>query len=98
MISIKVVNEDRVKAIDISKEFTTLLRSDLENVLDVEIIGPNPCKISRINNKYRYNILIKVSDNYLEICRDSIGKIRNLMIEKYKNSSFIVSINPVNIN
>lgn len=98
MISIKVVNEDRVKAIDISKEFTTLLRSDLENVLDVEIIGPNPCKISRINNKYRYNILIKVSDNYLDICRDSIGKIRNLMIEKYKDSSFIVSINPVNIN
>lgn len=98
MISIRVVNEDRVKTIDISKEFTLLLKHELRNLLDVDIIGPNPCKISRINNKYRYNILIKVSDNYLDICRDAIGKIRNLMIEKYKDSSFIVSINPVNIN
>ncbi len=98
MISIRVVNEDRVKTIDISKEFTLLLKHELRNLLDVDIIGPNPCKISRINNKYRYNILIKVSDNYLDICRDAIGKIRNLMIEKYKDSSFIISINPVNIN
>ena len=98
MISIRVVNEDRVNTIDISKEFTMLLKEDLENLLDVEIIGPNPCKISRINNKYRYNILIKVSDDCLDICRNTISRIRNLMIEKYKDTSFIVSINPVNIN
>ena len=98
MISIRVVNEDRVNTIDISKEFTKLLKEELENLLDVEIIGPNPCKISRINNKYRYNILIKVSDEYLDNCRKSISRIRNLMIEKYKETSFIVSINPVNIN
>lgn len=98
MISIRVVNEDRVDTIDISKEFTLLLKEQFKNLLDVEIIGPNPCKISRINNKYRYNILIKVSDDCLDICRDTISRIRNLMIEKYKDTSFIVSINPVNIN
>lgn len=98
MISIRVVNEDRVNTIDISKEFTMLLKEELENLLDVEIIGPNPCKISRINNKYRYNILIKVSDDCLDICRNTINRIRNLMIEKYKDTSFIVFINPVNIN
>ena len=98
MISIRVVDEDRVNTIDISKEFTSLLKDELKNLLDVEIIGPNPCKISRINNKYRYNILIKVSDDCLDVCRDTISRIRNLMIEKYKETSFIVSINPVNIN
>mgnify|MGYP000895703405 CR=1 FL=1 len=98
MISIRVVNEDRVKTIDISKEFTLLLKHELRNLLDVDIIGPNPCKISRINNKYRYNILIKTNDEELDLCLDEIDKIKNNFINKYKTTSFIVAINPVNIN
>lgn len=98
IITVKIVNEDRVKTIDISKEFTSNLRISLKSLLDVEIIGPNPCKISRINNKFRYNILIKVSDRDLNICRNVLSRIRNNLINKYKDTSFIVAFNPVNIN
>lgn len=98
IVTIKILNEDRVKTIDISKEFTDDLKNLLKAYLDIEIIGPNPCKISRINNKYRYNILIKVGNRNLDLCRDVIARIRNALIKKYKDTSFIVAINPVNIN
>lgn len=98
IITIKIVNEDRIKTIDISKEYTNELRNEMKSLIDVEIIGPNPCKISRINNKYRYNILVKVSDKDLDSCRDAISGIRNDLISKYKDTSFIIAINPANIN
>ena len=98
IVTIKILNEDRVKTIDISKEFTDELKNLLKVYLDIEIIGPNPCKISRINNKYRYNTLIKVGNKNLDLCRDVIARIRNALIKKYKDTSFIVAINPVNIN
>ena len=98
IITIKIINEDRVKTIDISREFTNELKALMNSQLNVEIIGPNPCKISRINNKYRYNILVKVYDKDLDICRDTIGRIRNSLINKYNDTSFVVAFNPVNIN
>ena len=98
IITIKIINENRVKTIDISREFTTELKNLMKSNLNVEIIGPNPCKISRINNKYRYNILVKVSDKDLDICRDVISRVRNSLINKYNDTSFIVALNPVNIN
>lgn len=98
IITIKIINENRVKTIDISRELTTELKNLMKSNLNVEIIGPNPCKISRINNKYRYNILVKVSDKDLDICRDVISRVRNSLINKYNDTSFIVALNPVNIN
>lgn len=98
IITIKIVNEDRIKTIDISKEYTNELKNEMKSLIDVEIIGPNPCKISRINNKYRYNILVKVSDKDLDSCRDAISRIRNDLISIYKDTSFIIAINPANIN
>ncbi len=98
LISIRVVNSDRVRAVEISKQMTDTLRDVNKELLDVEIIGPNPCKISRINNKFRYNILIKASDKDLDEVRDHIKWIRNDFINEYKDTSFIVSINPANMN
>lgn len=98
IITIKILNDDRVNTIDISMEFTKMLKEAMKDQVDIEIIGPNPCKISRINNKYRYNILMKVYDKDLDICRDTIGRIRNHLINKYTDTSFIVAINPANIN
>ena len=98
LISIRVVNTDRVKTIEISKKMTEKLRKIISKLIDVEIIGPNPCKISRINNKFRYNILVKAFDKDLDEVRDHIKLIRNNFINEYKDTSFIVSINPANMN
>ena len=98
LISIRVVNTDRVKTIEISKRMTDELRKITSKLLDVEIIGPNPCKISRINNKFRYNILMKVFDKDIEEVRECIKLVRNDFINENKDTSFIVSINPANMN
>lgn len=98
IISIKIIDTDRIKTIDTSREFATALRNNLNNLDKVEIIGPNPCKISRINNKHRYNIIIKAEDDDLDFVRDTINKLRNEFINKYKQTSFIPALNPTNIN
>lgn len=98
IITIKIIDSDRKKTIDISRKFSKQLRELLFNLEQVEIIGPNPCKISRINNKHRYNIIIKVLDKDLDEVRDAVNKLRNKFINKYKQTSFIPALNPTNIN
>lgn len=98
IISLKVVNSNRINAIEISKEFVSQLRRFLKDDTDIDIIGPNPCKISRINNKYRYNIIIKSFDKDLEKIIKTINFIRNDFISKYTETSFIPALNPTNIN
>ena len=98
LLSIRIVNESRIKTIDISKMFYETLNKTFNKKSPIEIIGPNPCKISRINNKFRYNILIKVDDNDLDYVIDCVSKVRNKFINKYKDTSFIPALNPTNIN
>lgn len=97
LLTIKIINENRANTIDISKQFYSDLASEIVNK-DIEIIGPNPCKISRINNKFRYNILIKVGDNDLEHVLTEVNKLRLKYINLHKDTSFIPALNPVNIN
>ena len=98
IITIKIIDKNRLETIDISRKFTNSLKKMLIDFDQVEIIGPNPCKISRINNKHRYNIIIKAPDGDLDAVRDAVNKIRNEFINEYKLTSFIPALNPTNIN
>lgn len=98
IITIKIIDKNRLETIDISRKFTNSLKKMLIDFDQVEIIGPNPCKISRINNKHRYNIIIKAPDGDLDAVRDAVNKLRNEFINEYKRTSFIPALNPTNIN
>lgn len=98
LITIKIIARSRPKAIDISNEFAKVLREKLKTLVNVSVIGPNPCKIERINNKYRYNILVKVNDKLLEEVVSIIELNKNKFINKYKDASFIPALNPNNLN
>lgn len=98
LITIKIIANSRPKAIDISKEFANKLRKDLKDHLEVKISGPNPCKIERINNKYRYNILVKTGDNLLGKVIHIIETNKDIYINKYKDVSFIPALNPNSLN
>lgn len=97
IITIKIINESRSKTINVSKKLHNELIDKIYSD-NVDIIGPNPCKISRINNKFRYNILIKVGDYDLDNVLSKITEIRKEYINLYKDTSFIPALNPVNIN
>lgn len=98
LITIKILNSSRLKCIDISKRIKHYLDLEYANDFNVEIIGPNPCKITRINNKYRYNIIIKTGDENLDHLFDFLLRLRNYFINKFKDSSVIISLNPSDIN
>ena len=98
LITIKVLNKSRIKCIDISKKIKYYLDLEYEKDLDVKIIGPNPCKISRINNKYRYNIIIKTNEEKLEKISDFLTRLKNYFISKSKDTSILIALNPSDIN
>lgn len=98
IITVKIINVSRSKCANISKEFVECLKKKLFANESIEIIGPNPCKISRINNKHRYNIIVKVFDDDLKVTIDAINHLRNKFINKYKDTSFIPALNPSIIN
>ena len=98
LISIRIVGRSRGYTMDLAKEFTNKLKDDLKELINVKVIGPNPCKIERINNKYRYNIIVKVSDDLLEKVTSTIEINRDIFINKYKDASFIPALNPNNLN
>ncbi|WP_243343128.1 primosomal protein N' [Anaerococcus sp. AGMB09787] len=98
IISIKIINEDRHKTSAIAKELFDDINKLTLDMDEVSISGPNPCKISRINNKYRYNILIKAEDKDLKFISKLVEDLRMDYINKYKDTSIIPALNPVNIN
>lgn len=98
LITIKTLNDSRRKCIDIAKKIKHYLDLKFNKDLRIEIIGPNPCKIARINNKFRYNIIIKANDEVLKDLSDFLVRLRDYFINKSKDSSIIIALNPNNIN
>ena len=98
LITIKILDKSRIKCIDISKKIKYYLDLEYKKNVRVKIIGPNPCKISRINNKYRYNIIIKLKDSQLEDVSSFLTRLRKYFINKNKDTSIIIALNPSDIN
>lgn len=98
LITIKILDKSRIKCIDISKKIKYYLDLEYKKNDRVKIIGPNPCKISRINNKYRYNIIIKLKDSQLEEISDFLTRLKKYFVNKNKETSIIIALNPSDIN
>ncbi|WP_099203056.1 primosomal protein N' [Miniphocaeibacter massiliensis] len=71
--------QTRLKLFEIQKYIQNeILKSNLK---DIELIGPNPSPVNRINNFYRFDINIKIKDENEEIVRI----IKEILIDnKYK--------------
>ena len=100
MCSVLFISENEVKALNSSREFLTELKNATANEYkDVKIIvlGPMPPRLSKVNNKYRYRIIIKCKNNkrFREMISSlliSFGKNR-----KYSDVTFSADINPENL-
>lgn len=100
MCSVCFVCENEVKALNASRDFLSQLKSTTaEKYSDVKIIvlGPMPPRLSKINNKFRYRIIIKCKNNkrfrtMLSELLVSFGKNK-----KYSDVSFVADINPENL-
>ena len=100
MCSVCFVSENEVKAMNASRDFLLKLKSTTaEEYKDVKIIvlGPMPPRLSKVNNKFRYRIIIKCKNNkrfrnMLSGLLISFGKDK-----KYADVSVSADINPENL-
>ncbi len=100
MCSICFISELEVKALNASRDFLAALRSTCaEEFKDVKIIvlGPMPPRLSKINNKFRYRIIIKCKNN-----KRLRNMLSNLLIsfgknKKYSDVGIAVDMNPENL-
>ena len=100
MCSVCFVSENEVKAMNASRDFLLKLKSTTaDEYKDVKIIvlGPMPPRLSKVNNKFRYRIIIKCKNNkrfrnMLSGLLISFGKDK-----KYADVSVSADINPENL-
>ena len=98
--SVCFVSEDEIKALNSSRDFLSELKSATSSEYkDVKIIvlGPMPPRLSKLNNKFRYRIIIKCKNNkrFRTMLRElliSFGKNK-----KYSNVNVIADVNPENL-
>ena len=100
MCAVLFVCENEVNALNASRDFLSELKTaTAEEYKDVKIIvlGPMPPRLSKVNNKYRYRIIIKCKNNkrFRNMLSDlliSFGKNK-----KYSDVTFSADINPENL-
>ena len=91
LVSIKVISKDYDKSRDISSKIAEYLRS---NLTDVKILGPSVASVFKMNNTYRFQIVIKYKKS------DNLYQVINDLIEHYKTNSKVkidVDFNPIHI-
>ena len=99
MCAVLFVSENEVKALNASRDFLAELKTaTAQEYKDVKIIvlGPMPPRLSKVNNKYRYRIIIKCKNNkrfrtMLSGLLITFGKNK-----KYSDVTLSADINPEN--
>lgn len=95
--SVMLISENEAKALSSARSFLDIFVKNLEaqyQDIKVIILGPMPPRISKVNNKFRYRIIIK--------CKNS-ARFRELMskmlvhfgkTKEFSNVNVVVDINP----
>ncbi len=100
LCSVQFISENELKALTCSKEFLLELRGltaqEYKNQ-KIIVLGPMPPRISKINNTFRYRLIIKCKNS-----RDFRGMISALLISSGKNKKWAdviltADINPENL-
>lgn len=94
------IAEKEVNALNCARSFLTSLREKVEKEYKQEkiiVLGPMPPRISKVNNKFRFRIIIKCKNS-----RNFRKMISQLLTEygknkKYHDITITADINPVNL-
>ncbi len=100
LCSVCFVSEDEVKALNASKYFLSQIKDKADNEFNdqkIIVLGPMPPRLSKINNKFRYRLIIK--------CRNTKRfrlLVSQLLIDFGKNKTYadvtaVADINPENL-
>lgn len=94
LCAITLTGEDEERVSQVVLALANGLRKVLEQLPETTLIGPSPCRVTKIKNEYRYRILIKCKkDKRMRSVIDSMLKTFYNNRE-YRNLSLSVDINP----
>ena len=96
IVSVYVQSESQSTSIDISKKIFANIKKLIEDEyrdIKLIILGPAATFMPKVNNKYRYRLIIKVKNN--KIFRDMLKKAIDIKTDNSTN--IIVDINPETI-
>lgn len=91
MVNIKIISKQYEKAKDESNKISTFLKKHLNNTI---ILGPTVCSVFKMNNLYRFNIILKYKKE------DNLYQTLKSLQELYKNIHNVdidIDFNPINI-
>ena len=91
MTSIKIISKDYEKAKEESNKVGSFLKEKLNSSI---ILGQTVCSVFRMNNLYRFKIIIKYKKE------ENLYKALNYLQEHYKNINNVdidIDFNPINI-
>lgn len=91
MVNIKIISKQYEKAKDESNKIGTFLKKHLNNTI---ILGPTVCSVFKMNNLYRFNIILKYKKE------DNLYQTLKSLQELYKNINNVdidIDFNPINI-
>ena len=103
LINILIYGKNKFNVGKLSKEIYNIIGREVYNLYTNNyknhIIGPNPAPIEKIKDNYRYQILLKVSDESINAFKNLIKRvcIYNEYKLNIKDIKISVDINPVNI-
>ena len=91
LVSIKIISKEYEISRDISNKVGEYLRKNLN---DVKVLGPSVASVFKLNNNYRFQIIIKYKNN------KDIYNVLNDILEHYKTNNKVkidVDFNPIHI-
>lgn len=95
--SVCFVSEDEIKALQGAKQFLLELKEKVSNDFKEQkiiVLGPMPPRISKVNNKYRFRLIIKCKNSKRFRCLISQLLISFGKNKDYSNVKAVADINP----
>ena len=103
LMNILIYGKNKLNVGKLSKEIYNIIGRDIHNMYGENyrnhIIGPNPAPIEKIKDNYRYQIILKISDDHIDIFKDIVKRVCIYNEHKLNMTDIRISIdiNPVNI-
>jgi primosomal protein N' (replication factor Y) len=95
LIQLMLMGEDEDFLCKASEAMVKMIKKAAGEQESINVLGPIPAPINKINDKFRYQILIKSDEKTEEIYREIINKIRQRINQRKKQDILLsVDLNP----
>lgn len=100
IILVGFVSDNKILCEEASKEFTNLITKSLKEKysdMPIRLLGPSPQTVVKVNNKYRYKLIIKAkNDNrFRNMLNETINEFGT--IRKYSKATIYVDVAPLDL-